>query len=172
MHAGEASKRQRPAGIRCQILAASGETTMPAGIQTKMHAGMANNGSDQRAHGATLPPAARQPYRRGYKTKNARRQGEEWQRPAGTRCQFPPPAARRPCRRGYKTKCTPVRQEQRQRPAAHGAKFSAASAKTIMPAGIQNEKCTPAWRTTAATSGHTVPNSPPPAPKRSCRRGY
>ncbi|MFQ9802072.1 MAG: hypothetical protein ACLR23_27790 [Clostridia bacterium] len=29
---------------------------------------------------------------------------------------------------------------------AHGAKFSAASAKTIMPAGIQNEKCTPVRR--------------------------
>ncbi|MFQ9802078.1 MAG: hypothetical protein ACLR23_27820 [Clostridia bacterium] len=27
---------------------------------------------------------------------------------------------------------------------AHGAKFPAASAKTIIPAGIQNEKCTPA----------------------------
>ncbi|MFQ9802075.1 MAG: hypothetical protein ACLR23_27805 [Clostridia bacterium] len=55
---------------------------------------------------------------------------------------------------------------------AHGAKFSAASAKTTIPAGILNEKCTPAWRTTATTSGHTVANLPPPAPKRSCRRGY
>ncbi|WP_283243913.1 hypothetical protein [Bianquea renquensis] len=28
---------------------------------------------------------------------------------------------------------------------AHGGKFLAASAKTTIPAGILNEKCTPAW---------------------------
>ncbi|MFQ9802074.1 MAG: hypothetical protein ACLR23_27800 [Clostridia bacterium] len=55
---------------------------------------------------------------------------------------------------------------------AHGGKFTAASAKTIMPAGILNEKCTPAWLTTAAAGGHTVPNSPSPAARRPCRRGY
>ena len=43
---------------------------------------------------------------------------------------------------------------------AYGAKFSAASGETTMPAGIQNEKCTPAWRTTTATSGHTETNFP------------
>ncbi|MBC8543553.1 hypothetical protein [Bianquea renquensis] len=37
-----------------------------------MHAGEASNDSD----------------RRGYKTKNARRHGEQRQRPAGTRCQI------------------------------------------------------------------------------------
>ena len=55
---------------------------------------------------------------------------------------------------------------------AHGAKFSAASAKTIMPAGIRDKKCTPVRRTTAATSGHTVPNSPLPTARQPCRRGY
>ena len=43
---------------------------------------------------------------------------------------------------------------------AHGAKFPAASAKTIIPAGIQNEKCTPVRRATTATSGHTETNFP------------
>ncbi|MBC8543546.1 hypothetical protein [Bianquea renquensis] len=55
---------------------------------------------------------------------------------------------------------------------AHGGKFTAASAKTIMPAGILNEKCTPVRRTTTTTSGHTVPNSPLPAARQPCRRGY
>ncbi|MFQ9802073.1 MAG: hypothetical protein ACLR23_27795 [Clostridia bacterium] len=55
---------------------------------------------------------------------------------------------------------------------AYGAKFSAASAKTTMPAGIQNEKCTPVRRTTAVASGHTVPNSPSPAARQPYRRGY
>ncbi|MBC8543545.1 hypothetical protein [Bianquea renquensis] len=55
---------------------------------------------------------------------------------------------------------------------AHGGKFLAGSAKTTTPAGIQNEKCTPVRRTTAAAGGHTVPNSPPPAARRPCRRGY
>ena len=43
---------------------------------------------------------------------------------------------------------------------AHGAKFSVASGETTVPAGIQNEKCTPAWRGMAATSGHTETNFP------------
>ncbi|MBC8543552.1 hypothetical protein [Bianquea renquensis] len=42
---------------------------------------------------------------------------------------------------------------------AHGGKFLAAGGETTIPAGIQNEKCTPAWRTTTAAGGHTVPNS-------------
>ncbi|MBC8543550.1 hypothetical protein [Bianquea renquensis] len=54
---------------------------------------------------------------------------------------------------------------------AHGTKFSAASAKTTMPAGIQNEKCTPVRRTTAVASGHTVVNSSPPAARRPYRQG-
>ena len=37
---------------------------------------------------------------------------------------------------------------------AHAAKFPAITVKTIIPAGKWNEKCTPAWRATAAVSGH------------------
>ena len=37
---------------------------------------------------------------------------------------------------------------------AHAAKFLAVTVKTIIPAGKWNEKCTPAWRATAAVSGH------------------
>ncbi|MBC8545100.1 hypothetical protein [Bianquea renquensis] len=45
---------------------------------------------------------------------------------------------------------------------AHGGKFPAGSGETTMPAV---KKCTPARRRTAATSGHTEANSPPPASK-------
>ncbi|MFQ9798440.1 MAG: hypothetical protein ACLR23_05380 [Clostridia bacterium] len=38
---------------------------------------------------------------------------------------------------------------------AHEDKFLAASVKMIMPAGKRDEKCTPARRRAAATSGHT-----------------
>ncbi|MBC8545098.1 hypothetical protein [Bianquea renquensis] len=48
---------------------------------------------------------------------------------------------------------------------AHEDKFLAASVKMIMPAGKRDEKCTPARRRAAATSGHTEANSPPPASK-------
>ncbi|MBC8544408.1 hypothetical protein [Bianquea renquensis] len=53
---------------------------------------------------------------------------------------------------------------------AHAAKFLAATVKTTMPAEKQDEKCTPARRATAGTSGHTQPNSPPPPSRRPCRR--
>ncbi|MFR5073596.1 MAG: hypothetical protein ACLTDS_16360, partial [Bianqueaceae bacterium] len=53
---------------------------------------------------------------------------------------------------------------------AHGGKFPAGSGETTMPAGKRDEKCTPARRRTAATSGHTEANSPPAQPKRLCRR--
>ena len=54
---------------------------------------------------------------------------------------------------------------------AYGGKFHAATVETTMPAEIQNEKCTPAWRRTATASGHTGANSPPAQSKRPCRRG-
>ncbi|MBC8543547.1 hypothetical protein [Bianquea renquensis] len=137
MHAGEVSSGRRAHGGK--FLAASGETIMPAGILNEKCTPAWRTTAAAGGHTVVNSslPAARRPYRRGYKTKNARRHGEQRQRPAGTRCQIP-----------------------------------AGSAKTIMPAGILNEKCTPVRRATAATGGHTVPNSPPPAPRRPCRRGY
>ncbi|MFQ9798587.1 MAG: hypothetical protein ACLR23_06205 [Clostridia bacterium] len=51
-----------------------------------MHAGGAKNGCGQRAHGANSPPAQSKtamPARK--QNKNARRHGEERQRPAGIR---------------------------------------------------------------------------------------
>ncbi|MBC8544380.1 hypothetical protein [Bianquea renquensis] len=63
-----------------------------------------------------------------------------------------------------------AKNDSRQR--AHGNIFSAATGETILPAEIQNDKCTPAWRRTTAASGHTETYSPPPPAKRSCRRRY
>ncbi|MFQ9798672.1 MAG: hypothetical protein ACLR23_06700 [Clostridia bacterium] len=56
-----------------------------------------------------------------------------------------------------------AKNDSRQR--AHGNIFSAATGETILPAEIQNDKCTPAWRRTTAASGHTETYSPPPPAK-------
>ena len=61
-----------------------------------------------------------------------------------------------------------MKNDSRQR--AHGNIFSAATGETILPAEIQNDKCTPARRRTTPASGHTKANSTPPAARRSCRQ--
>ncbi|MFR5071632.1 MAG: hypothetical protein ACLTDS_05570 [Bianqueaceae bacterium] len=55
---------------------------------------------------------------------------------------------------------------------AHGVNFHAATVKTTTTAEIQNEKCTPVRRTTAAASGHAEAISTPPPARRSGRRRY
>ncbi|MFQ9802077.1 MAG: hypothetical protein ACLR23_27815 [Clostridia bacterium] len=175
MHTGEVSNGNDQRAHGAKFSAANGETTIPAGIQNEKCTPVRRATTATSGHTVpnSPPPAARRPCRRGYKTKNARRHGEQRQRPARTRCQIPR-RQRRDNHTGGDTKrkmhAGKVRNGSGRR--AHGAKFSAASGETTMPAGIQNEKCTPVRRTTAAASGHTVPNSPPPAPKRSCQRGY
>ena len=42
---------------------------------------------------------------------------------------------------------------------AHEDIFHAANFETILPAEIQNEKCTPAWLRTTPASGHTEANT-------------
>ncbi|MFR5071074.1 MAG: hypothetical protein ACLTDS_02405 [Bianqueaceae bacterium] len=103
-----------------------------------MHAGMANNGSGRRAHGANSPsPAARRPCRRGYKRKCT----PAWRTTTATSGHteiIPRRHSRNDHAGGDKRKCTPVRRAMAAT-SGHTVPISAASAKTTMPAGIQNE---------------------------------
>ncbi|MBC8544377.1 hypothetical protein [Bianquea renquensis] len=77
--------------------------------------------------------------------KNARRQGEERHRPAGTRRLIPRRHSRNDLAGGdteRKMHAGEVKNASGQR--AHEDIFSAATGETILPAEIQNDKCTPA----------------------------
>ncbi|MBC8543551.1 hypothetical protein [Bianquea renquensis] len=148
MHAGEASNGSGRRAHGAKFSAASAKTIMPAGIRDKKCTPVRRTTAVTSGH--TVPnspsPAARQTSWRGNGMKNARRHGEQRQRPAGTRCQIPR-RQRRDDHAGGDTKrkmhAGEVSNGNGRR--AHGGKFPAASGETTMPAGIQNGKCTPAW---------------------------
>ena len=146
MHAGMANNDSDQRAHGAKFSAASAKTTMPAGIQNEKCTPVRRTTAVASGHTVvnSSPPAARRPYRQGNGIKNARRHGEQRQRPAGTRCQILR-RQRRDDHAGGDTKrkmhAGMANNGSDQR--AHGTKFSAASGETIMPAGIQNEKCTP-----------------------------
>ncbi|MBC8544523.1 hypothetical protein [Bianquea renquensis] len=92
MHAGGAKNGCNQRAYGGKFHAATVETTMPAEIQNEKCTPAGRRTATASGHtGANSPPAqSKRPCRRGNRIKNARRHGEERQRPAGIRWQIPP----------------------------------------------------------------------------------
>ena len=135
-----------------------------------MHAGEAKKASGQKEANSS-PPSSKRSCRRRNRMKNARRRGEQRQRPAGKRRQIPRRHRQNDHAGGetrLKMHAGKAKNGSGQR--AKGGKFLAATVETTMPAEKQNEKYTPARRATAAASVQKEANSSPAPSKRPCRR--